>query len=228
MLTVKASDRYISRVSIARIPVKENQSFKGFGISVQCICTDCTKTIWLGTQTHHWSWFCNAKQSVESFCRQLNSKLNCNSFFKGKLFFMHMSFKYFQGSFAMITCSNFIFRFWNDEILESLINTDKYKGCISGFIFSKDAFLQSMTSKKQLHFSGHLYWFKEQHNSSSPRGQSLFPSHILPTWMHVCDAFLHLYMPRQTKFLLHTGLFNSSSLPAQPHFPSHTYHHGMQ
>ena len=32
--TVKVSDRYISRVSIDRIPVKENQSFKGFGISV--------------------------------------------------------------------------------------------------------------------------------------------------------------------------------------------------
>ena len=35
----------VSRVSIDRIPVKENRSFKGFGILVQYICTDRTKTI---------------------------------------------------------------------------------------------------------------------------------------------------------------------------------------
>ncbi len=84
--------------------------------------------------------------------------------------------------------------------------------------------LQRAANAKHLQLWGHCW----QRFSSSPMGQSTFPSHTLPMCKHLCGAFLHLNMPMQTDLFPQILANFSSSPPGQFHKPSHTYFQGRQ
>ncbi len=88
-------------------------------------------------------------------------------------------------------------------------------------------FWHASAKVKQSHSWGHNTCCNSHSISSSARGQSLFPSHMLFKWIHR-DVFSHLNIFSQKDGTLQRPLAFSSSPMGQSCLPSQTSDHSMQ